>query len=152
MPLFKARLADREPLLRRAAAEGLGRTGDTSEVSALEIGAGNDSSEVVRAAMAFALQKLGRNYVARLVDAMDSAKMAPQIQEYLLELGPSIVPALVPHLQEPQDEIRARIAEVLGVLGGEAALTALQPLAQDRDRDVVAAATRAIERIKMGKP
>ncbi len=42
VPLFKARLADRDPFLRRAAAEGLGRSGDTSELAALEIGAGND--------------------------------------------------------------------------------------------------------------
>ena len=42
VPLFKARLADKDPFLRRAAAEGLARTGDTSEVPALEIGAGND--------------------------------------------------------------------------------------------------------------
>jgi HEAT repeat protein len=151
VPLFKARLTDKDPFLRRAAAEGLGRSGDKSELSALEVGAGNDQSEMVRAAMAFALQKLGRNYVARLVDSLDSSKMAPQIQQYLLELGPSIVPDLVPRLQEPEPAMRARIAEVLGVFGGEAALAALQPLTQDRDRDVVEAATRAMERIKMGK-
>jgi HEAT repeat protein len=152
VPLFKTRLTDRDPLLRRAAAEGLGRTGDTSEVSVLEIGAGNDESETARAAMAFALQKLGRNYVTRLVDFLDSAKMTAQVQSYLLELGPSIVPALTPRLQEPDAEVRARIAEVLGLLGGEAALAALQPLTQGKDRDVVDAATRAIERIKMSPP
>ncbi|HEV3485994.1 MAG TPA: HEAT repeat domain-containing protein [Vicinamibacterales bacterium] len=151
VPLFKAHLAQRDPSLRRAAAEGLGRSGDSSEISALEVGAGNDDSEMVRAAMAFALQKLGRNYVSRLVDMMDSSRMAPQIQGYLLELGPSVVQRLVPHLQEPEPEVRARIAEVLGMFGGDAALKALEPLAQDSDREVVAAATRAMERIKMSR-
>ena len=151
VPLFKAHLAHRDPSLRRAAAEGLGRSGDSSETSALEVGAGNDDSEIVRAAMAFALQKLGRNYVSRLVDMMDSSRMAPQIQAYLLELGPSVVQRLVPHLQEPEPEVRARIAELLGMFGGDAALKALEPLAQDSDREVVAAATRAMERIKMSR-
>ena len=151
VPLFKARLTDRDPFLRRAAAEGLGRTGDASEVPVLEVRAGNDESEMARAAMAFALQKLGRNYVTRLVDLMDSSKLAPQIQGYLLELGPSIVPQLLPRLQEPDAATRARIAEVLGMFGGEAALAALQPLTGDRDRDVIEAATRAIERIKMAE-
>lgn len=149
VPLFKARLSDRDPFLRRASAEGLGRSGDTSETSALETGAGNDDSEMVRAAMAFALQKLGRNYVPRLVDVLDTPRMVPQVQGYLLELGPSLAPTLISHLQDPDAAIRARIAELLGAFGGDAALAALQPLTQDRDREVMNAATRAIERITM---
>ena len=40
--VFTERLADKDPYLRRAAAEGLGRLGDTASMSALETGAGND--------------------------------------------------------------------------------------------------------------
>jgi len=149
VPAFKSRLADKDPFLRRAAAEGLGRSGDTSEVSALEIGAGNDASEPVRAAMAFALQKLGKNYIPRLVESLDSSKMAPQIAGYLLELGPHIVPELVPHLQDPDPAIRGNTAQIIGALGGDAAAAALETLLKDRDRDVVQAATRALERLKM---
>lgn len=152
VPLFKAHLADRDAFLRRASAEGLGRTGDTSEVPALEIGAGNDSSEMVRAAMAFALQKLGRNYIPRLVESLDSEKDAPQVAGYLLELGPSIAGELVPHLQDPSPAIRGSVATVLGALGGDAAVAALQPLTQDKDRAVAQAATRALERIKTIEP
>jgi len=149
VPLFKTHLADKDAFLRRASAEGLARAGDASEIGTLEAGAGNDGSEMVRAAMAFALQTLGRNYVPRLVESIDSAKMAPQVAGYFIELGAPIVPPLVAHLQDPSPVIRANVALVLGALGGEAALAALQPLTQDRDRDVVQAATRAIERIKM---
>jgi HEAT repeat protein len=148
VPLFKSRLADKDPFLRRAAAEGLGRAGDTSELSALEIGAGNDASEMVRAAMAFALQKLGRNYIPRLVESFDSDKTAPQIAGYLLELGPPVAPTLVSHLQDPSPAIRGNVATILGTIGNEASLTALQPLTSDKDRAVAQAATRAIERIK----
>jgi len=148
VPLFKARLADRDPFLRRAAAEGLGRAGDTSELPALEIGAGNDASEMVRAAMAFALQKLGRNYIPRLVESLDSEKTAPQVAGYLLELGPSIAPTLLSHLQDPSPAIRGNVATVLGAIGSDATLAALQPLTVDKDRAVAQAATRAIDRIK----
>ena len=147
VPIFKAHLADRDPFLRRASAEGLARVGDTSEVPALEIGAGNDSSEMVRAAMAFALQKLGRNYIPRLVESLDSDKDAPQAAAYLIELGPSISSELVPLLQDPSPAIRANVATVLGAVGGDAAVAALQPLAQDKDRTVAQAAARALERI-----
>ncbi len=147
IPLFKARLADKDPFLRRAAAEGLARTGDSSELSALEIGAGNDGSEAARAAMAFALQKLGRNYVSRLVESLDSPKTAPQVADYFLELGSRVAPELVPHLQDPSPEIRANVATVLGGIGDAAIVRALQPLTQDKDRAVAQAATRAIERI-----
>ena len=54
---------------------------------ALETGAGNDPSAMVRAAMAYALQKMGRNYVPRLVEFLDDGKVALQVQDYLLELG-----------------------------------------------------------------
>ena len=84
--------------------KGSGRLGDTSEISALEIGAGNDSSEMVRAAMAFALQKNGRNYMPRLVESLDSEKAAPQIAELLIELGPSIAPQL--HTASPGSQPR----------------------------------------------
>jgi hypothetical protein len=103
---------------------------------------------MVRAAMGFALQNLGRNYIPRLVESLDSEKMAPQIGDYLLELGPSIVPALVSHLQDPSPAIRANVATVLGALGDAATVAALQPLSGDKDRGAAQAATRAINRIK----
>lgn len=149
VPLFKARLADRDPSIRRAAMEGLARAKDPSEIPALEVAAGNDESETVRAAAAFALQSLGRNYVPRLVESMDSAKMAPQIAGYLVELGPGIVASLLSHLQDQDPAIRGNVAQALGAIGGEGAITALEPLLQDPDRSVVEAATRAIARAKM---
>jgi HEAT repeat protein len=152
VPQFKAHLADKDPFARRAAADGLGRVGDKSELSALQTGAGNDSSTMVRAAMAFALQKLGYNYIPRLVDFMTSEKAAPQIAEYLLELGPSIVPTLLSHLQDPSPAIRGNVVQVLGALGSPAAEAAIQPMTQDHDHDVAEAATRALQQLKMSRP
>ena len=151
VPLFKARLADKDPFLRRAAAEGLGRAGDSSELPALEIGAGNDPAETARAAMAFALQKLGRNYVPRLVESLASPKTATQAAEYFVELGTPVAPQLLSHLQDPSPEVRANVAIVLGVIGDARSIDALQPLTQDKDRVVAQSAARAVERLKARK-
>ncbi len=150
VPLFKERLTDKDPNIRRAAAEGLGRAGDTSVMEPLTSAATTDPSDMVRAAMAFALQKLGQNYAQRMVDGMTSSRVIPQVQEYLLELGPPIVPAILPFLQEPEPSIRLAVADVLGFIGGDAAVAPLTAATQDRDPDVAAAAKRAIERLKLG--
>jgi HEAT repeat protein len=149
VPVFTTHLTHKDPFLRRAAAEGLGRVGDMAQVSALEIGAGNDMSATARAAMAFALQKLGRQYVSRLVDFLSKDDVTLQVQDYLIELGPGIERDLLPRLQEPDEATRARVVEVLGAIGGEASLTALQALQADKDRDVAQVARRAVERIKL---
>jgi HEAT repeat protein len=148
VPLFTAALSDRDANLRRAAAEGLARTGHTAAVAALEAGAGNDTSAMARAAMAYALQKLGRHYVPRLVEFLDDGRTTLQVQDYLIELGAPIEKELLPSLQEPDAAIRAAVADVLGEIGGDASLNALQNLT-DRDKDVIEAAKRAVERIKM---
>ncbi len=152
VPVFTARLTDKDPRFRTAAAEGLGRAGDTSEVAALQMGAGNDTSAEARAAMAFALQKLGQHYVPRLVEFMTAPKTAGQIAAYLIELGPSIVPELTPHLQDSSPAIRANVATVIGALGGAGAEAAIAPLTTDRDHDVAQAATRALKRLKTETP
>lgn len=151
VPLFLSRLEDRDPNLRVAAAEGLGRTGEASALASLQVGATTDNSRPVRVAMTFALVKLGQNYLTRLVDGLASDQTAAQTQQYLLELGTGLVPELTPLLREPDPAVRARLAAVVGALGGEAAVAALQPLTQDRDREVAEAATAAIERIGMGR-
>jgi HEAT repeat protein len=99
--------------------------------------------------MTFAMQRLGQNYLPRLVDFMSTDNLAPQVQGYLMELGPSIAPSLVPLLQEPDATVRVRITEVLGAIGSHSTIAALEPLAKDHDRTTAAAAGNAIERIKL---
>jgi HEAT repeat protein len=150
--VFQERLADKDPLLRRAAVEGLARAGDEAAVANFVFTVNQDESESVRAAMAFALHKKGHvTFLARLVDLMDSDDSAKQIQAYLLELGPSVVPRVLPRLQEPDEGVRKYLATVLGAIGNHSTVAALTPLKDDRDREVAAAATHAIERIKMSQ-
>ena len=149
--LFTTYLSDKDPYLRRAAAEGLGRAGASSAISALETGVGTDPSDSVRAAMAFALQNLGKPYVSRLAESLKSDKLARQVSDYLMELGPAIAPDLLPHLKDPDEAIRGNVALVLGAIGSDSEALALEPLTKDRDREVALAATRGIERIKIRK-
>lgn len=148
VPAFKSRLADRDPAVRRAAAEGLGRAGASSEIAALQMAA-NDESGAVRAATAFALVKLGERYTGRLIDLLGSDRTALQIQGYFLELGAPVAADLLSRIEDPDPAVRRRIVDVLGAIGSPATIAALTPVTQDRNRDVALAATRAIERIKM---
>lgn len=149
VPLFKSRLTDRDQYIRRAAIEGLGRAGAVVEIPSLETLVTTDQSDMVRAAAAFALQKLGRNAIGRLANALHTDKLAPQIAGYFIELGPSVAAELASHLKDPSESVRGNVALVLGAVGGAAEVAALEPLLQDRNRDVMRAAQRAIERIKL---
>jgi HEAT repeat protein len=149
VPLFKARLTDRDQYLRRAAAEGLGRAGDASETAALETGITKEGSPMVRAAMAFALVKLGRDGLGHLTNLLDDDRLVAQVADYLIELGPSSADALVSRLEDPKDAIRGNAALILGAVGTSAHVPALQELTKDRQGEVRQAAERAIERIKL---
>src|SRR5918993_1176896 len=149
VPLFTARVADKDPYIRRAAVEGLARAKEPTSRTVLESAVSTDPSDTVRAAMAFALQRLGGNYVARLANSLESDKLAAQIAGYFLELGPSVAGPLAVHLKDPSDSIRANAATILGGIGGSAESALLQPLLQDRNTDVRRAAERAIQRINM---
>jgi HEAT repeat protein len=148
--LFQSRLADKDPHLRRAAAEGMGRTADATSVERFVNDVNQDPEKMVRVAMSFALYKKGHpTYLGRLIDFMDSDQVAPQIYGYFMELGPSAVPEAVVRLQDPDVDVRRNLVTILGALGDQSTATALTPYKEDRSRDVATAATYAIERIKM---
>lgn len=148
VPLFRERLQDKDPYIRRAAMEGIGRTRDAGSSDALERAATADDAPMVRLAAVFALQQLGRPYAGRIVDLMSSAKVIPQAQEYLVELGPAMTATLLPRLQEPDTDVREAIADVLGVIGDPSSVAALEAAAKDRDASVASAAKRAVARIQ----
>ena len=146
--VFKDRLQDKDAYIRRAATEGLGRAGDTASIETLEKNTTTDDAAMVRLATAFALQKLGRNYAARIIDLMVPPKVMVQGQEYLLELGPVMVPTIIPRLQDPDPGLREALADVLGMIGDATTLPALEAAAKDRDASVASAAKRAVARLR----
>lgn len=147
--LFKAHLDDKDASLRRAAIEGLGRTGDTSQLDTIQKLATTDDSPMVRLAASYAMQKLGRDYTSRIVDQLNDEKVVAQAQEYLLELGPSILPVVTPRLQDPDAGVRAAVAELLGRMGNDSTIPALKAAAGDPNASVAEAARRAIQKIQL---
>jgi HEAT repeat protein len=147
--LFKSALESKDVAVRRAAAEGLGRAGAKPELERLLVEASLDESLEVRAAMTFAVVKLGSNYTTRLLDFLEQDATARQVQAYLLELGPATVPELLVRLNEFEDTTRRHVVEVLGLVAGAAAVDALTPLTRADDPGVADAAATSIERIRM---
>jgi HEAT repeat protein len=150
LPTFEARLTDKDPHIRRAAVEGIARAGTAASVERFVNDVNQDESAMVRAAMAFALYSKGHvTYLARLLDFANGDRLAPQLQGYFMELGPSVIPPVVVRLQEPDVDARRNLVTILGAVGNQSTVSALTPLKEDRDRDVATAATYAIERINM---
>ena len=148
IPVFRERLADKDQFIRRAAVEGIGRAGDAESFDALDRLANTDESAAVRMAAIFAETKLGRANAGRIVDLMSSPKVLTQGEDYLVELGPSVISTIVPRLQEPDANVRESMADVLGMVGDASVLPAIEALAKDREASVAAAARRAAARIK----
>jgi HEAT repeat protein len=151
VPLFKARLQDKDPYIRRAAVEGLGRAADAESADALERNVTVDEAKMVRLASAFALQKMGRNYAARLIDLMSTTKVLDQGRDYLIELGPGMITTILPRLQDPDPDLREALIDALGAFGDASALPALEAAAKDGDDSVAAAAKRAVARVQSPK-
>jgi HEAT repeat protein len=148
--IFQSRLADKDANLRRAAVEGLARVGSAESVQPFISDVNQDPSEMVRVAMAFALYKKGHvTYLGRLMDFVDSDRLAPQIQGYFVELGPTAIPLAIVRLREPDTDVRRNLVTILGAIGDQSTAMTLTPYKEDPDRGVAAAATSAIERIKM---
>ncbi len=149
VPLFQAQLTARDAPHRRLAAEGLARSGQASlSLPTLESGAA-DRDRTVALAFAYALQSAGRPALDKLVTALGDRRLQAQAMLYLTELGRPIARALGGYVQMPDPATRQAVAMVLGVIGGEDALAALERAKLDPDTEVARAAERAIARARM---
>ena len=148
VPVFQAQLAGKDATMRRAAAEGLARSGQASlSLPTLESGSA-DRDRAVALAVAYALQSAGRPSLDRLVTALGDPKLQSQAMLYLTELGRPVARALGGYLQSPDPVVRQAVAMVLGVIGGDDALAALERAKADPDTEVARAAERAIARVR----
>ena len=148
VPVFQAQLAGKGATMRRAAAEGLARSGQASlSLPTLESGSA-DRDRAVALAVAYALQSAGRPSLDRLVTALGDPKLQSQAMLYLTELGRPVARALGGYLQSPDPVVRQAVAMVLGVIGGDDALAALERAKADPDTEVARAAERAIARVR----
>ena len=146
--LFRQFIAAKDPGFRAASAEGLGRTGAADFVPQLEQRLQGERGPAVQLAYFFALQKLGRNYLEHIVKALADDDSAEQAIEYLIELGPAVAKELTPFLAAREDNVRGRVAQILGLTGGADVLPALESARLDRNEAVARAIAAAIDRIK----
>ena len=146
--LFRQYLASKDPGHRAASAEGLGRVGAVDFVPQLEQRLQSERGPAVQLAYFYALQKLGRNYLEHIAAALEDDDAAQLAAEYLIDLGPSVAKDLTPFLASREENVRGRVAQVLGVIGGPEVLQSLESAKLDRNAAVARAASAAIDRIK----
>jgi HEAT repeat protein len=149
VPLFKAAVSRKEPAARRAAVEGLARVGDRDGLAAAvsQIEAGPKNAEVALGA-AFAQQRIGLGqHLSPLFNAAGGKDTALQVQDYLIELGRSVAPQVAAALPAATGEARARLIEVLGVVGGPDEARAIEAARSNAGDRVEAAAQRTLRRL-----
>ncbi len=144
--LFVDSLQHEEAFFRRYAAEGLGRIGDRTLTTLVEVRHLNEESATVRLALGFALYRLGRNEY--LVELVSGLKKGNQGFDYLLELGPEELSQLYPYIRTERDSVKTRLLEIVGLRGDESALSIVQEMVASGNADVVSAANLALRRIQ----
>ena len=87
-----------------------------SEIDTIEKLATTDDSAMVRLAASFAMQKLGRDYTSRIVDQMNDESVVSQAEGYLVEIGPSVVPAIALSVSAPSGLRKLRSVQVAWTL------------------------------------
>jgi HEAT repeat protein len=149
--IFRRLLATGDPKFRRLAVEGLARAGTSADLPDLQRAAQSEKLNPVLLAFHYAALKLGApaSKPDALVASLRDSALRPLVLQYLLDLSPSIAPALADHLQDPDPETRMLLADVLGFSRDTGVVPRLEAAAKDPDRETAQAAVRAIDRIKL---
>jgi len=133
---------------RRSAVEGLARSGDQTAMSNLLVRTAREKSALVLQAIAFARAKQGDfSQIARVVEGLRSTETGVYAFGYLVELGAPLAPSLAGAASYKDAQVRAGVAEVLGMIGTQASLPTIDALTRDKDKRVGAAAERSRRRL-----
>ena len=137
IPLFEAQTTSGYPAHRRAAYEGLARSGRAAAAAPrIEAAMVSEKDTRVLIAMAFALASAGRDGVNRVLDALTDRDRTDDALAYLVELGQPHVAAVAARLSDPNPFVRGQIATALGFIGGPEAAAALKGASGESDPDV----------------
>ncbi len=151
LPLFAEALNDRWDAVRQIGYEGLARSRARDQAAAYLARSTADRGAHVLLARAYARERLlEEGALDEVVEGLRSSRLRGQAQGYLLELGPASTIAVAARLSHPNAGVRAALADVLGRIGTSDAMAALTPLASDPNREVAAAAARAVRRLEAG--
>ncbi|MBI3694711.1 MAG: HEAT repeat domain-containing protein [Acidobacteria bacterium] len=148
---FAGYLSDRDKYLRAAAAEGLGRSGNTADAERLKRAFSGEKSESPRLSMAFALCLLDDlSYLPYLLDALNSTFHRGEARPFLIELArrPQARSQLYPHLKNGSNDQKKNLAQVMAVSGTAESLPYLEELSHDPNPEVAQEAIRAAKALK----
>lgn len=141
-------LSDRRPWRRANAASSLGAMGSATAAPNL-IAALEDQERDVRAAAA---RSLGQLQAPEAVDALVAALVTRRVPrgiigQALLAVGPGAIERLLPVLRDPEPEVRATAAELIGLLGDAGEAEQVAARLGDSSAAVRAQAARALGRL-----
>ncbi len=146
---FRKRIFDRNPDMRRAAAEGLGRLNDQESMESLQGLLAADKTEEVRIAAAFAIDRLGEPQGSMLAAHMILRDAGPQARDYLLEIGRPALAGVRATLEVANDDRhRVDLVHLIGFIGTRDEIGWVESFLSDRDERVRRAAADAIARLK----
>ncbi len=149
LALFRERLQDRAPSIRRAAVEGLGRLVDRESMPAIETLLKDDRAAEVRLAAACALQRMGQEQSHVIAPMLVLREVNAQARDCLFEIGPAAVPGIHSTLRVATDSRhRFDLVQLIGYLGTSADVAVLEPMAADPDERVRRAVGHAIARLR----
>ena len=147
--LFVQVMQEPDPERKRLAVEGLGRISDAARLEALKKDYQRERDEEVRLAYCFALVLMGdRAFLDTVVLALPSRTLGDRARNYLLEMGPRVLPDLYPYLSDQDADIRAELSDIIGTMGDAEAIPRLTPLLNDPSARVADHANRAVERLR----
>jgi HEAT repeat protein len=141
-------LASKNPAMKAIAIEGLARIGDRSRLASIESALVGEANDGVMLAGTFASVLLSGSAIDPLSEALGRPKLADQAHHLLVEVAPGRTAAFKRYAQDPDVQIRAAVADILGLAGDVAALPIVEAMVRDRDPQVAFAAQRAVARLQ----
>ena len=147
--LFREVVQNPDPERKRLAVEGLGRVSDASLLPAFKKDYQRERSDDLKVAYAFAITLLGdRAFLDSIVLGLTSGSLGRRCRDYILEMGPGILPDLYPYLGDAEAGVRAALCDIIGEMGDPGAIPRLTPLIDDPSAEVADRANRAVERLR----
>jgi HEAT repeat protein len=151
-PLFLSQLASRSPATKAMAIEGLARSGDPSQMIAIDAALAGEHNDRVIFAGTFASAMLSGGSIERLTDSLLRPKDRGVSKRYLADIARGQAARLGRYAKDPDPGVRADIADVLGFSSDAAAQPIVASLITDQDKQVALAAERAALRLRGADP
>lgn len=149
--IFEQLLTSSNADMRRFAVEGLTRADNRDVLPALQQLGQGERSQSVLLALHYAHARLAAvdASLQQLIAGLGDPSQRTAAIGYLLDLSVTMAPEIARSLQDPNEDVRRLVADILGFSRNTAVIPNLESAAKDADPDVAAAAQQAIARLKL---